>query len=76
MAVKKVNLEDFYRMVDLNNDGFIDLAEMEEVCKIFSDFSRKELHMIHMFMDIDKNNKVDRQEFFAQMKKAQHKYGA
>ena len=70
MHERKVSNDEFFRMVDVNNDCILDLAEIEEVVKIFSNFSRKEIHMIHNFFDIDNNGKTEKDEFYKQMKKA------
>ena len=64
-AMKERDLTDdeFFRMIDVSNDGFIQIAEMEAVIKIFSDFSSKELHSVYKFFDIDENGVIDKTEY-------------
>ena len=58
-------------MIDTSNDGLIQLAEMESAIEVFQKLSIKEMHSIYNFFDIDNNGVIDKQEFHAQLRKAQ-----
>ena len=64
MRGRMMGMEELFRMIDLSNDGFIDIGEMQDVVKIFDDFKIKELNAIHVFFDIDNNGVIDEAEFF------------
>jgi len=59
MKSRDMNEEELFRMIDVSNDGMIQVSEMEEVIKIFDDFKIKELHAIYNFFDIDGNGVID-----------------
>ena len=74
MRGRMMGMEELFRMIDLSNDGFIDIGEMQDVVKIFDDFKIKELNAIHVFFDIDNNGVIDQSEFYQQMRKAEKNY--
>lgn len=74
MRGRMMGMEELFRMIDMSNDGFIDIGEMQDVVKIFDDFKIKELNAIHSFFDIDNNGVIDQEEFYQQMKKAEKNY--
>ena len=74
MNDRNLSEDDLFRMIDISDDGLIQLSEMEQVLKIFDEFRIKELHSLYNFFDIDNNGVIDKSEFYGQMKKARSRY--
>jgi hypothetical protein len=54
-------------MCDVNDDGDVNVVELEKVLESISDeFYQKDCQAIHNFLDIDRNNCVKKSEFFNQ----------
>jgi len=61
-----------FRSCDVNNDGDVNIRELETVLTgLSAEFYQKDTQAIHNFFDIDKNNMCSEQEFMGQLNKGQ-----
>lgn len=65
---RNISQQELFRSCDVNNDGDINIKELETVLTgISAEFYQKDTQAIHNFFDIDKNNHCSQQEFTQQM---------
>ena len=55
---RRVKFSEFFCMLDVNNDGDIDLHEIESVLKSFGEFKIKEIKTLFQAFDIDGNGTI------------------
>ena len=61
-------LAELFKSLDTNHDGFISVTQMEKALENEGQkFDSKELHKIMKSMDLDKNGKINYNEFIASM---------
>ena len=69
MRDRDMSEEELFNMIDISNDGKISLDEMIDVIKFIKDFQKKQLFILHNFMDLDQNGEVDKKEWKQVMRK-------
>ena len=65
-TVKEALCKVIFRMIDTDNDGFLSQRELTSFLKkIGVDFTQEEIKALITRIDIDKNEKIDFEEFFS-----------
>ena len=74
---RNITYQELFRSCDVNNDGDVNIKELEAVLTGFSaEFYQKDTQAIHNFFDIDKNNSCTEAEFMTQLAKAERLHAA
>jgi Ca2+-binding EF-hand superfamily protein len=61
---KNINFLEVYNACDVNEDGRVNVSELRNFVEgLTPDFKQKEIHALMIYMDIDKNGIIDREEF-------------
>ena len=68
---RNISYDDLYRSFDANNDGEVNVKELEKVLiELSKDFYQKEIEAIHSFFDVNRDDTCSKKEFISQFDEA------